>query len=74
MLAFQAGHAYGETTESFAVTYEVAPAPLPAGTYRQITGNTALAYGIVAAGARHRAARVPRLLPDHARRRTSCTS
>ena len=50
VLAFKAGHAYGETTESFAVTYEVAPAPLPAGTYRQITGNTALAYGIVAAG------------------------
>ena len=50
ILAFRAGHAYGETTESFAVTYEVAPAPLPVGTYRQITGNTALAYGIVAAG------------------------
>ena len=51
VLAFRAGHAYGETTESFAVTYEVAPAPLPAGTYRQITGNVALAFGIVAAGA-----------------------
>jgi 2-oxoglutarate ferredoxin oxidoreductase subunit alpha len=50
VLAFRAGHAYGETTESFAVTYEVAPAPLPPGTYRQVTGNTALAYGIVAAG------------------------
>ena len=51
ILAFRAGHAYGETTEAFAVTYEVKPAPMPAGTYRQITGNTALAYGIVAAGA-----------------------
>ncbi len=50
ILAFRAGHAYGETTEAFAVTYEVAPAKLDAGTYRQITGNTALAYGIVAAG------------------------
>jgi 2-oxoglutarate ferredoxin oxidoreductase subunit alpha len=49
ILAFRAGHAYGETTEAFAVTYEVAPADLPAGTYRQITGNTALAYGLVAA-------------------------
>ena len=39
ILAFRAGWNYGETTESFAVTYEVAPAPLPAGTYRQITGN-----------------------------------
>jgi 2-oxoglutarate ferredoxin oxidoreductase subunit alpha len=49
ILAFRAGHAYGETTEAFAVTYEVAPAPMAAGTYRQITGNTALAYGLVAA-------------------------
>ncbi|MCU1664342.1 MAG: 2-oxoacid:acceptor oxidoreductase, alpha subunit [Pseudonocardia sp.] len=50
ILAFKAGHAYGETTESFAVTYEVAPAKLDVGTYRQITGNAALSYGIVAAG------------------------
>jgi 2-oxoglutarate ferredoxin oxidoreductase subunit alpha len=49
VLAFRAGWNYGETTESFAVTYEVAPAKLAQGTYRQITGNTALAYGIVAA-------------------------
>ncbi|MCX5425540.1 2-oxoacid:acceptor oxidoreductase subunit alpha [Streptomyces sp. NBC_00078] len=53
ILAFRAGWNYGETTESFAVTYEVAPATtLPPGEYRQITGNTALAYGLVAAGAR----------------------
>ncbi|NEK56861.1 2-oxoacid:acceptor oxidoreductase subunit alpha [Geodermatophilus sabuli] len=52
VVAFRTGHAYGETTEAFAVTYEVAPAVLPDGTYRQITGNTALAYGIVAAGRR----------------------
>ncbi len=52
VLAFRAGWNYGETTEAFAVTYEVAPAALPKGTYRQITGNTALAYGIVAAGQR----------------------
>jgi 2-oxoglutarate ferredoxin oxidoreductase subunit alpha len=50
VLAFRAGWNYGETTESFAVTYQVAPAKLAVGTYRQITGNTALAYGIVAAG------------------------
>ncbi len=50
VLAFRAGWNYGETTESFAVTYEVPPAKLATGTYRQITGNTALAYGIVAAG------------------------
>ena len=50
VLAFRAGWNYGETTESFAATFEVAPARLAPGTYRQITGNTALAYGIVAAG------------------------
>ncbi|MGU3432386.1 2-oxoacid:acceptor oxidoreductase subunit alpha [Actinomycetes bacterium M1A6_2h] len=49
-LAFRAGWNYGETTESFGATYEVAAASLPAGTYRQITGNTAMSYGIVAAG------------------------
>src|SRR5215207_9391025 len=52
VLAFRAGWNYGETTESFATTYQVAPAKLAPGTYRQITGNTALAYGIVAAGVR----------------------
>ena len=50
LLAFRAGWNYGETTESFAATFEVPPARLAPGTYRQITGNTALAYGIVAAG------------------------
>ncbi|WP_019854518.1 2-oxoacid:acceptor oxidoreductase subunit alpha [Actinopolyspora mortivallis] len=50
VLAFRAGWNYGETTESFAVSYEVAPASLPRGTYRQVTGNQALAYGLVSAG------------------------
>ncbi|MFE2985677.1 2-oxoacid:acceptor oxidoreductase subunit alpha [Streptomyces sp. NPDC059262] len=50
VLALRAGWNYGETTESFPVTFEVAPAPLPPGEYRQITGNTALAYGLLAAG------------------------
>jgi 2-oxoglutarate ferredoxin oxidoreductase subunit alpha len=50
ILAFRAGWNYGETTESFATTFQVAPAKLDQGTYRQITGNTALAYGLVAAG------------------------
>ncbi|MBP2451237.1 2-oxoacid:acceptor oxidoreductase subunit alpha [Mycolicibacterium lutetiense] len=50
VLALKAGWNYGETTEAFAVTYEVAPAKLKSGDYRQISGNTALAYGIVAAG------------------------
>jgi 2-oxoglutarate/2-oxoacid ferredoxin oxidoreductase subunit alpha len=47
--AFRAGWNYGETSEDFAVSYEVAPARLAPGTYRQITGNTALAYGLIAA-------------------------
>ncbi len=47
--AFKAGWNYGETTEAFAVSYEIKPAPLPAGTYRNITGNLALAYGLIAA-------------------------
>jgi 2-oxoglutarate ferredoxin oxidoreductase subunit alpha len=50
ILAFRAGWNYGETTESFATTFHVAPAKLGQGTYRQITGNTALAYGLIAAG------------------------
>ncbi|MEC8985040.1 MAG: 2-oxoacid:acceptor oxidoreductase subunit alpha [Actinomycetota bacterium] len=48
--AFKAGHAYGETTEAFAYTYEVKPAALDAGTYTNINGNTALSWGLVAAG------------------------
>jgi 2-oxoglutarate ferredoxin oxidoreductase subunit alpha len=47
--AFHSGYAFGETTESFAVSYEVKPATLAAGTYRNITGNQALAYGLIAA-------------------------
>ncbi|HAM24603.1 MAG TPA: 2-oxoglutarate ferredoxin oxidoreductase subunit alpha [Actinobacteria bacterium] len=50
--AFKAGFAFGETTEDFAVSYEVKPAPMAAGTYRNITGNVALSYGLVAAGQR----------------------
>src|ERR1700758_3668754 len=50
VLALRAGWNYGETTEAFGTTFEVAPAKLPPGEYRQITGNTALAYGIIVAG------------------------
>jgi 2-oxoglutarate ferredoxin oxidoreductase subunit alpha len=48
--AFKSGWNFGETTETFVVSYEIKPAPMPAGTYRNITGNLALAYGLVAAG------------------------
>ncbi|RLE25482.1 MAG: 2-oxoglutarate ferredoxin oxidoreductase subunit alpha [Actinobacteria bacterium] len=45
-----AGYNFGETTEAVGIRYEVRPAKLPAGEYTSITGNTALAWGIVAAG------------------------
>ncbi|MGZ4446164.1 MAG: 2-oxoacid:acceptor oxidoreductase subunit alpha [Nocardioides sp.] len=48
--AFKAGWNFGETTETFVVSYEIKPAPMQPGTYRNITGNLALAYGLVAAG------------------------
>ena len=49
LAAFTAGWNFGETTEDFSVSYEVAPAIMPAGMYRNISGNLALAYGLVAA-------------------------
>ena len=63
--AFKAGHAFGETAELFDHPYEVDPAALPPGTYTNINGNTALAWGLVAASAALGAAAVPRLVPDH---------
>jgi 2-oxoglutarate ferredoxin oxidoreductase subunit alpha len=47
--AFKAGYHFGETTETFAVSYEVRPAPLAKGTYRNISGNLALSYGLITA-------------------------
>jgi 2-oxoglutarate/2-oxoacid ferredoxin oxidoreductase subunit alpha len=47
--AFRTGYAFGETSESFAVQYEVRPAKLEPGLYRQITGNQALSWGLIAA-------------------------
>ena len=47
--AFKAGWAYGETSEDFVVSYEVAPAQMAPGTYRNITGNQALGIGLIAA-------------------------
>lgn len=46
----RAGHAFGETTELFPVSYTVGKAKLEPGTYRNITGNVALAWGVIAAG------------------------
>ncbi len=47
--ALRAGFNYGETTESFSVSYEVAPARMKPGTYRRVSGNLALSYGLIAA-------------------------
>jgi 2-oxoglutarate/2-oxoacid ferredoxin oxidoreductase subunit alpha len=47
--AFNTGYHFGETSEGFAVQYEVKAAPLAPGLYRQITGNTALSWGLLAA-------------------------
>lgn len=52
LAAFAAGNAFGETAELFAVRYEVPAASVPAGTYRQITGNKALALGLMAGATR----------------------
>ena len=46
----KAGFAFGETTELFPVHYSIPSAKIESGTYRNITGNTALAWGILAAG------------------------
>jgi 2-oxoglutarate/2-oxoacid ferredoxin oxidoreductase subunit alpha len=48
--ALRAGWNFAENTEMLAVSYEVRPAPIPAGVYRNVTGNSALALGLVAAG------------------------
>jgi len=48
--AFLAGYNFGETTEAVGHRYEVRPAQLPSGEYTSVTGNTALAWGIIAAG------------------------
>ena len=47
--AFKAGHAYGETAELGSHVVSIAPAKLDPGTYTNINGNTALAWGLVAA-------------------------
>jgi 2-oxoglutarate ferredoxin oxidoreductase subunit alpha len=49
-LAFKAGYNFGETAELFDSHFEVKPAPLAPGTYTNVTGNSALAWGLVAAG------------------------
>ncbi|MBC7853515.1 MAG: 2-oxoacid:acceptor oxidoreductase subunit alpha, partial [Pirellulaceae bacterium] len=47
--ALQAGWNYGETTDAFASSYKVEPAQLPPGKYKNIMGNTAMAWGLMTA-------------------------
>lgn len=54
--SLKAGYHFGETTEAFHHTYEILPAKMPAGTYTNVTGNQAVAWGLIAAAA---AARIP---------------
>ncbi len=46
--AFKAGYNFGETAELFDHPFEISPAPLPAGHYRNVTGNLATTYGLIA--------------------------
>jgi 2-oxoglutarate ferredoxin oxidoreductase subunit alpha len=50
LAAFKAGYNFGDTAELFEHPYSIAPARLAPGTYRNITGNLALSFGLVAAG------------------------
>jgi 2-oxoglutarate ferredoxin oxidoreductase subunit alpha len=47
--ALRAGWNYGETTDAFASSYKVEPAKLPPGNYRNVMGNQAMAWGLMAA-------------------------
>src|SRR6202007_1449487 len=48
-LALKAGYSYCEATEAFQISYEIPPAQLTPGTYRNLSGNQALAIGFVTA-------------------------
>jgi len=48
IFALKAGYNYGITTEAFHHTFEILPAPLPAGEYTNVVGNVATAWGLVA--------------------------
>ena len=49
VMALKAGYNYGITTEAFHHTFEIDPAPLPAGEYTNVVGNVATAWGLMAA-------------------------
>ena len=61
-VAFKTGYHFGETAELFGNSYQVKPAPRRSGTYTNITGNTALAWGLITAA--HQA-RLPLFLASY---------
>ena len=63
LAAFKAGYHFGETAELFDHPWEVLPADLPPGRYRNISGNVALAYGLIAASQSSRS-RLKRRAPE----------
>ncbi len=65
----KAGHAFGETAEIFSEHYTVEPAEMAPGLYRAMTGNRALAWGLLAAAQRSKAPIVYGAYPI-----TPCTS
>ena len=72
-LAMKAGYSYCEATEAFQISYEIPPAQLTPGVYRNISGNQALALGFVAASARPGSNCFWAAIPLR-RRRTFCMS
>ncbi len=62
LAALRAGYNYGITTEEFHHTFEVKPASLPEGEYTNVTGNAALAWGLIAGA---RAADLPLFLGSY---------
>ncbi len=65
-LAMKAGYSYCEATEAFQISYEIPPAKLAPGVYRNLSGNQALALGFVTASQKSGLRLFPGQLPDHA--------
>jgi len=66
-LALKAGYSYCEATEAFQISYEIPPAQLSPGLYRNLSGNQALALGFCHGGEESRSHVVPGQLSDYAR-------
>jgi len=60
-----AGYHFAETLEEFDITYRIKPHPEMKGRYRNITGNTAAAWGLMAAAEKSRTGTIPGIIPDH---------